>query len=253
MQNKLKQIIIILLFLSTITTQVYADTEIQFGNNKDQISIDKSSEGIWKPLFFDVDQNSNIHIPDFFKGRIAIFTPEGKLYKELQINEGISSRMNYFALNQDNTYTTYDNYSLYLLSQEGTVIWKVQMGLGAIPQHIYRDNRGIFIKFPSSVYYQYSYESGKLTNKIEDILLNNKTEEKNSILLYQDKNSDIWITNKNRQILVNEYYDKNNKEQKKLPIQRNSTNGSGFWIIRGLDKNIYSSLYSNRNLKIVQP
>lgn len=246
MQNKIKQIIIILLFLSTITTQVYADTEIQFGNNKDQISIDKSSEGIWKPLFFDVDQNSNIHIPDFFKGRIAIFTIEGKLHKELQINEGISPRMNYFALNQDNTYTTYDNYSLYLLDSDGVVIWKKYFGLAAIPQHIFIDQNGIYIKF-NNIYTLYSF-LGKKIELNKDIFSDFSSLLVKNSLIYKSEEEVVYISNtKKRTITIDR-----NGQISKINVPQNGVEGSGYWVIRGDDRNIYTSLYYDLTMTITQ-
>jgi hypothetical protein len=35
----------------------------------------------WKPLFFSVGNDGTIHIPDFYKARIAVYDKAGKLFE----------------------------------------------------------------------------------------------------------------------------------------------------------------------------
>lgn len=232
-----------LLFFLISGVGIYADTVIEFGRNNNQIGIDKSDEGIWKPLFFDIDGDSNIYIPDFYKGRIAVFNSDGELLKSIKVSEGISPRMNYFCLNDNDTFTTYDNYTLYQLSADGVVTWKVSMGLGAIPVRIYNDSRGIFIKFSRGDYFHYAFSSDKLLGNVEDIIQYDILPVKDAMLVFQDKESNIWITNgKHRSVIIGDT---------RFPVPSNSTDGSGYWVIRGGDGGVYSALYGDGCIKIL--
>jgi hypothetical protein len=122
-------------------------THIPFGPNANEIGIEKGEGENWKPLFFSVDNSGNIAVPDFYKGRIAMFSPEGKFLKGLQLQQGISPRMNYFGANPSGGYVTYTDYALYCLSTEGRVNWSRPFGIGAIPERVYPCSTGIFVLF----------------------------------------------------------------------------------------------------------
>jgi hypothetical protein len=122
---------------------------IPLGPNQNEIGIEKGEGEDWKPLFFSVDISGNIAIPDFYKGRIVLFTPEGKLIRGMQVSEGISPRMNYFGIAPSGGYVTYSDYTMYYLSAEGRVIWSHPFGIGAIPERIFPSATGIFALFPS--------------------------------------------------------------------------------------------------------
>ncbi|QEN04207.1 hypothetical protein EW093_05635 [Thiospirochaeta perfilievii] len=227
-----------LLYVVLLTSfNLLSDTTIYWGNNRNKISIDISDEGIWSPLYFDVDQNSNIHIPDFFKGRVAIFTPEGELLKEIKIKEGISSRMNYFSLNSNNTYTTYDNYSLYLLDSNGGVIWTKEYGLGSIPNKIFSDEFGIYIAFNSNYYFNSYNEPANST--LEDLFESNSSQ-----IIYKDETKTISVKNKKVEILDFENNVKN------IAIPQNGILGTGYWVIYGEDHSLYSSIHNKKSLII---
>jgi hypothetical protein len=76
--------ILFLLIFTVFSTQAQNLTEIsrtriEFGPGKSQIGIEQGAGEHWKPLFFSVDDEGIIHIPDFYKNRIACFDKKGKL------------------------------------------------------------------------------------------------------------------------------------------------------------------------------
>lgn len=238
-----------LTLLLLISINLFCDTSISFGRNSDQISIDRGEGEIWKPLFFDVDKDSQIHIPDFYKGRIAIFNKKGELINSIITPEGISPRMNFFSLNNNGTYTTYDNYSLYLLDSEGNVIWKQQMGIGVIPVRIYVDDRGVFIKFPSTDFYKFSYEPKLPTETLKDIALNDTQSIEDAMLIYQANDKNVWLKgNKFKSIIIRQ----KDKEDLKFPVPMNYTSGSGYWVVYGQDNHIYTILFTDEKLQVVK-
>lgn len=240
---------IIFLLCILLPLNLFGNTSISFGRNNDQISIDRGEGEIWKPLFFDVDAKSQIHIPDFYKGRIAVFNTDSKLVNSITVSEGISPRMNFFSLNENGTYTTYDNYSLYLLSEKGEVIWKQQMGIGVIPTRIFVDGRGVFIKFPSTDFYRFSYEAGKPYETVKDILINETMKIEDSMLIYQTDVKTIWQKgSKFKKIIIKQ----DSQEDLKIPVPYNSTSGSGYWVVYGLDSHIYTVLFTDENLEVLK-
>ncbi|MBN1413350.1 MAG: hypothetical protein JW969_21085 [Spirochaetales bacterium] len=123
--------------------------EIAFGMEKEQIGIDKGGGEHWKPLFFDVDKKGNIHIPDFYKQRIAVFNDKGGFIDGLTCKEGISPRMNFFSITPQGFYVSFNDYTLFLLNDKGKVNWQKQLGFGAIPQFIYANGVAIFLSLPA--------------------------------------------------------------------------------------------------------
>lgn len=244
----MKKIILVSLFI-VFTANITSETIIRFGRNIDEIGVDRGEGEIWKPLFFDVDKSGNIHIPDFYKGRVAIFKPDGQLYKEIVFPDGISPRMNYFCLNLDGTYTTYDNYTLYLINQVGETIWSNPMGLGAIPTRLYTDNRGVFIQFSGSNIIQYGYSHNNPIGTVDSLLLSKKYKVDDAMLVFQEGKNTIWLTNgRIKSVLV-----KNGKKNiKKIAVPNNITSGSGYWVVRGKDSKLYSSLFTEDNVSIMQ-
>lgn len=233
---------LVLLFI--LSSTLYSNTKIYLGNEEDQIGFDKSEDGIWLPIFFDVDDDENVHFPDFYKGRIAVFNNGGELVTSYFIEEGISPRMNYFSLNPNGTYTTFDNGTLYLLDDIGSIIWKSEIGLGNIPISIYTDDRGIFLKLSGSDFTYYSYSSNRPLGNIKNILLNGKKQVPDSTLLYQDNTHDIWI-NKDKIISIIQ----NNEVINRIPVKTDNL-GSGY-TIRVKSNRIYSILITMGYIEVL--
>lgn len=150
--KKLLLLILAFLFIHAIvfsqTLKPINHTRIQFGRGKQEISIEKGGGEHWKPLFFHVDEKGIIHIPDFYKMRIALFNPDGSFHKEKKCPSGISPRMNYFSLVMDKYYVTFNDNSFYLINSDGSVKWEYSFGLGVIPSRVFPNNVGIFMVFP---------------------------------------------------------------------------------------------------------
>ncbi len=121
---------------------------IGFGRENGQIGVDRGDGEEWKPLFFDVDREGRIHIPDFYKGRIAVFDRQGRLAEQKPCLEGISPRMNYFRLAPNGRYVTFGDHHLYCLRPDGALAWKREMGYGAVPSHVWANEIGIFLVLP---------------------------------------------------------------------------------------------------------
>jgi hypothetical protein len=150
----MKAFLLLLLFIPTITfgqssLVIEQTTTIPLGPGANQIGIEKAEGEDWKPLFFSIDGTGNIHIPDFYKGRIAIFSPEGRLIRALAVPQGISPRMNYFSLAAVPGYVTWDGSALYLLDEKGALKWKHPFGYGSIPDRVFVSPSGIFVHLPS--------------------------------------------------------------------------------------------------------
>ncbi len=121
---------------------------IGLGRADGEIGIDRDGGEDWKPLFFDVDREGRIHVPDFYKGRIAVFDRQGRLARRKACPEGISPRMNFFCLAPDGAYVTFSDHHLYCLRADGSLAWKRDLGIGAIPSFILANEAGIFMELP---------------------------------------------------------------------------------------------------------
>jgi hypothetical protein len=123
-------------------------TKIMFGKGANQVGLDKGGGEHWKPLFFSVDDRGLIHIPDFYKSRIAVFDAKGALSGSIEVKEGVSPRLNYFALTPSGRYVTFGDYTLYLIGKDGSLAWKKMLGYGAIPESIFANDIAIFLVLP---------------------------------------------------------------------------------------------------------
>ncbi|MBN2735514.1 MAG: hypothetical protein JXR70_00945 [Spirochaetales bacterium] len=145
----MKQKIFVTLFIIAAcylySQEIHRQVTIPFGSAENQITIDQGGGEHWKPLFFDIDAQGRIHIPDFYKSRIAVFDFKGKLQTSKPCPEGISSRMNFFALSSKNVYITFSDYTLYNLNALGKLNWKHQLGIGFIPASLYPGDQAIYL------------------------------------------------------------------------------------------------------------
>lgn len=99
------------------------------------------------PLFFDVDKENRLHIPDYFNDRILILNFKGEVLDEITVTEGLHSAQNYFSLFPDG-YLTYCNNTLYRLNLQGEVEAKRSFPLGFIPNGLYLSDGYIFLGVP---------------------------------------------------------------------------------------------------------
>lgn len=133
-------------FSQTLTPMHH--TRIQYGRGKHEIGIEKGGGEHWKPLFFHVDEKGIIHIPDFYKMRVALFNGNGSFNREIKCPSGLSPRMNFFSLVMDTCYVTFNDNSLYLINNDGSVKWESPFGLGIIPARVFPNSIGIFMVLP---------------------------------------------------------------------------------------------------------
>jgi hypothetical protein len=150
----MKYVVTVLLFLTALANAQSLLTEIQtttipLGPNITQVGIEKGEGENWKPLFFSADTSGNIHIPDFYKYRIAVYSSAGDLVRAIPVQEGISPRMNYFSLAAGLGYITYDGNTLFYINANGSLKWKHPFGFGVIPTRVFVSSAGIFAAFPS--------------------------------------------------------------------------------------------------------
>jgi hypothetical protein len=47
----------------------------------------------WRPLFFAVDKDNNLYIPDYYKNRIAVYRADGAFDRGIAVKAGISPRI----------------------------------------------------------------------------------------------------------------------------------------------------------------
>jgi hypothetical protein len=262
-------------------------TRIYFGPGKQEVGIEKGGGEHWKPLFFSVDEDGVIHIPDFYKMRIVLFNGDGSYKGENKCPAGISPRMNYFSLARDGFYVTFNDSSLYLLNDDGSVKWEHKFGLGIIPQRVFPNAMAIFLLLPAladsdgrSLVFDYSSADpiGRFGIKTEDM----------SVPLIQIENGLNFCFNLNSMQTLNEYaadafkevedahlifVDKNGKSVWKRKNQASETvlvfnnkgkllykntiyypvgvSGTGFWTFADEDLLIYKNYFYDDYMEIV--
>lgn len=229
--------------LLMICVQLNSQVRIEYGKEHYQIGVSGEGDSLWLPLFFDVDELSQIHIPDFYKERIVIYNSQGEVVKILPVSEGISPRMNFFSLNFDGTYTSFDNHTLYLLDEKGQIIWKHSWGLGVLPSHIYSDERGIFISLMDSEYYFFTYSSPAALGGVKDIGLSGLEFPEEGYLIYQEEGYYIWKEKEQRVLFWKE------GEEKKIPLP--GSRKAGHRVVYGQDRVLYMNRVSEKFLEIV--
>jgi hypothetical protein len=154
MERAFLLLIIFLLILSPAKSQTLKEvsrTRINFGPQDSEIGIERSGGEHWKPLFFAVDDQGFIHIPDFYKLRIAVFDKQGKLKAAKSCPEGISPRMNFFALAPNGFYITFNDGSLYKIQGTGEPGWQYNFGPGIIPLRIFPTDVALFVILPEYI------------------------------------------------------------------------------------------------------
>jgi hypothetical protein len=122
--------------------------KITFGHAKDAVGADIEGGEDWKPLFFTVDITKAVHIPDFYKNRIAVYAVDGRLQASKPCPAGLSPRMNYFSLTSQGHYITVSDYQLYCLNNKAGVLWKKDLGYGNIPEYMYTGKTALYIVLP---------------------------------------------------------------------------------------------------------
>lgn len=218
-----------------MSRSLFSDTTIGYGLENDQIGFDFFNDEMWMPLFFDVDAMGYIHIPDFYKKRIAVYDQDGKLIKIIGVDEAISPRMNYFKLNPDESYITYNDYSLFHVSKKGEVLWKYHFGLGVIPETIYSNNSNVYFTLNDQSYY-IGYGSSDV-NVEKNIMVSKDGQS----LIYMSDIKEIYVTNeKYKDIVITE-----EDSTKKIPVPTNFNSGSSFWVTIGLNNNFYTILIND--------
>jgi hypothetical protein len=128
-----------------------SSTSIAYGNAATQIGLVEGGGEHWKPLFFAVDAEGSIHIPDFYKARIAVYDKAGKLKEAKPCPAGISPRMNYFGMSSQGTYVAFGDGSLYVIKKDGKLAWQYNFGYGIIPARIIPSQSALFLILPPHV------------------------------------------------------------------------------------------------------
>lgn len=121
---------------------VVSRCEIRLGMGTDKIGV---TEDEWKPLFFGIDADGEIYIPDFVQGRIAVFSADGEYIRQIQGVDGLSPRLNYFNRAPDGSFILFSDSTLFRITDDGTTAWNAPFPLGAIPRHIQCGTKSVFV------------------------------------------------------------------------------------------------------------
>ena len=143
MKNK-----ILITFILFISTNAFTDEYLSIPLTQSSDSVAYVSEGtsIWYPIFFCLDEKGNVHIPDFYNGRITVFSSEGKTISQTGTGY-ISPRMNYFSMNSFGEYIVIDAGKLYLINSDGSLKWSFQFSFGFFPDAVYIIEQYIYVLF----------------------------------------------------------------------------------------------------------
>jgi len=114
----------------------FSQTVIGLGTKDDEIGVLRSYGEHWKPLFFAVDKEGQVHIPDFYKNRIVVYSSQGRFQKAIPVQQGLSPRMNVFLRNTAGQYLSLTDGSLFVLDPQGKVLWQKGLGMAFFPQQI---------------------------------------------------------------------------------------------------------------------
>lgn len=282
--------LIVLSFSSFLFSQALEKTEtivIEFGRGNTQVGIDKGGGEHWKPLFFDIDDQGNIHIPDFYKARIAVYNKKGEFLKEKPCPKGISPRMNYFCLTPKDQYVTYGDYTLSLIAEHGKLVWEKMPGYGAIPRFVWANEVAIFLVLPGkderAIVFDYfsnrpigkfgfmdgdkgipmiaSENDGQFTFSLKNMVKipeSGYPEEafylkENAYLVYVNKkNNSLWKTRKGKKEYYYLFSDKGRLMNKGIiSFPDTGVEGTGFWTVCDKDLEIYKNYFYDDYMEIV--
>jgi hypothetical protein len=137
--------------LSADTLVEFSTTRLNYGPANTQIGLVEGGGEHWKPLFFSVGNDGTIHIPDFYKARIAVYDKAGKLVEAKSCPVGISPRMNYFGMSPQGAYVAFGDGSLFVIKKNGKLAWQYNFGYGIIPARIIPAQSAVFVMLPSHV------------------------------------------------------------------------------------------------------
>jgi hypothetical protein len=126
-----------------------SSVRIDYGPGNTQIGLVESGGEHWKPLFFAVDAGGNIHVPDFYKARIAVYDGKGKFKEAKTCPAGISPRMNYFGMSPRGAYVSFGDGALAVIKKDGKLGWQYNFGYGIIPGRIIPANSAVFLILPA--------------------------------------------------------------------------------------------------------
>lgn len=133
-----------LFLLLCISASADPFASIPLDNEESGIAYVTEGDTLWYPIFFSVDKDNNIHIPDFYRGRIAIWSVSGGLIKSVATGY-ISPRMNVFIRSPEGKYIVIDSGKMYLLSEEGKLEWSYQFPFAFIPEAVYAIENYIYV------------------------------------------------------------------------------------------------------------
>jgi hypothetical protein len=100
----------------------------------------------WRPLFFAVDKDNNIYIPDYYKNRIAVYRSNGSFDRGIEVEAGISPRMNFFGRGPDGAFVAFNDSVLFCLEPNGKIRWNAPFPMGSLPSAIVLTDQGIFVR-----------------------------------------------------------------------------------------------------------
>ncbi len=142
--------IVISLFipLSASTLEPARIVRLPFGESPSCLGGDFNGGESWYPLLFAMADDGTLHVPDFYKNRIAIFDAAGRYSREIPVVEGISPRLAYFTAASDESYLVYDDGALHLIDAEGNTLRRFTFPLGSVPVGAVMTDAGFFVAMP---------------------------------------------------------------------------------------------------------
>ena len=137
----------LIITLLVVVLPISAQWSFPFGRGLSRLGRFSGGNGqSWTPVFFDVNVDGSIHVPDPEKDSFKVFLSDGTFDRAVEV--GLSRRITFFAEDR-NQYVIGTFNGVILLDGEGETLWSSQLPLGALPRAFYTHEDYIFVVVPN--------------------------------------------------------------------------------------------------------
>lgn len=131
---------------------------LPFGDTKEDLGADLEDGEEWFPVLFALDGTGSVHVPDFYKGRVAVYDREGSFVREVPAPELVSPRMNLFGLGRDGNYFSFGDFAFVSADATGKIRWSLPFPIGTMVEGA--------VATDDAVYLIASGESGQVSLRV---------------------------------------------------------------------------------------
>jgi hypothetical protein len=120
-----------------------------FGESEVELGGDFEGGESWFPLLFALGGEGNIHVPDFYKDRFAIYCSDGAFLRAVPSPIAISPDLRSFRIAPDGAYVFFQAPFIVRVEADGSAFSRYELPMGSLPTAFMSTDAGIFLTLPT--------------------------------------------------------------------------------------------------------